>query len=286
MPYAEPTSLAGRPFVIVGAGTLGRRIALMWLTRGETVHLFDTNAVTLEAARVYIDAELDGVIERLVPGGTKGTLVTFQDRAKAIKDAWIVVEAIPEILAAKIQLLGELDKVLPDDCIMATNSSSYTSSEMAAQVSNPARLVSTHYYMPPRSNPVEVMPNPSTDPAVVALLLRELPKHGLSPYHVRTESVGLIFNRIWAAIKREALLVVAEGVAEPKEVDALMHEVLGGMGVFHQIDEVGLDVALDIEQHYATVRGVQVPPQSAALLKTYVGQGKLGIKSGEGFYKY
>ncbi|KZP17114.1 hypothetical protein FIBSPDRAFT_1047065 [Athelia psychrophila] len=90
----------------------------MWLTRGETVHLFDTNAVTLEAARVYIDAELDGVIERLVPGAN-GTLITFQDRAKAIKDAWIVA-AIPKILAAKIQLLGELDKVLPGDCIIAT----------------------------------------------------------------------------------------------------------------------------------------------------------------------
>lgn len=130
------------------------------------------------------------------------------------------------------------------------------------------------------------MPNAFTSPAVVNLLLREIPKHGLSPYHVRQESVGLIFNRIWAAIKREALFVVAQGVATPDEVDKLMGEVIGGMGVFHQIDEVGLDVALDIEEHYSKVRGQQVPPESAALLKKYVGQGKLGIKSGEGFYKY
>ncbi|KZP17133.1 hypothetical protein FIBSPDRAFT_957466 [Athelia psychrophila] len=68
---------------------------------------------------VCIDTELDGVIERLVPGATNGTLITFQDRAKAIKDAWIV-PAIPKILAAKIQFLGELDKVLPGDCIIAT----------------------------------------------------------------------------------------------------------------------------------------------------------------------
>lgn len=102
------------------------------------------------------------------------------------------------------------------------------------------------------------MPHPRTSPALVDLLLREIPKHGLTPYHVRHESVGLIFNRIWAAIKREALLVVAEGVAEPEEVDGLMHDVLGGMGVFHQIDEVGLDVALDIEEHYAKVGVVSV----------------------------
>ncbi|KAF7975426.1 hypothetical protein HWV62_9547 [Athelia sp. TMB] len=286
MPYVEPTSLASRSFVVIGAGTLGRRIALMWLTQGGVVHLFDTNATTLDAAKKYIDGELDGVIERLVPGGKRGTLRTFQERSEALKDAWIVVEAIPEILNAKINLLGELDKLLPDDCIIATNSSSYTSSEMFEKVVNRSRLVSTHYYMPPRSNPVEVMPNPETDPAVVAVLLREIPKHGLTPFHVRKESVGLIFNRIWAAIKREALFVVAQGVAEPSEVDALMGQVIGGMGVFHQIDEVGLDVALDIEEHYSTVRGQQVPPEPAALLKQYVSQGKLGIKSGEGFYKY
>ncbi|KZP27112.1 hypothetical protein FIBSPDRAFT_948771 [Athelia psychrophila] len=139
------------------------------------------------------------LIERLVPGSCK----------------------VPEILTAKIRLFSELGKVLPNDCIMATNSSSSTSSEMAAQVSNRARLLSTHYYMPH----APIMPNPSTDLAVVALLLHELPKHGLSPYHVRTECVGLIFNCIWAAIKREALLVVAE----PTEVDVLMHKVFGGI---------------------------------------------------------
>lgn len=98
MPYVEPTSLAGRNFTIIGAGTLGRRIALMWLTQGEVVHLFDTNAATLVAAQAFVDEQLDGVIERLVPGGKKGTLVTYQDRSEAVKNAWIVVEASMTIL--------------------------------------------------------------------------------------------------------------------------------------------------------------------------------------------
>lgn len=129
------------------------------------------------------------------------------------------------------------------------------------------------------------MPNSYTSPAIVELLLREIPKHGLTGYHVRKESVGLIFNRIWAAIKRESLYVVAQGVATPEEVDSLMSQVMGGT-VFRNVDEVGLDVALDIEEHYIKVRKLQVPPEPAALLREYVSQGKLGVKSKEGFYKY
>ncbi|KAJ6564145.1 hypothetical protein B0H19DRAFT_1258636 [Mycena capillaripes] len=278
MPYTEPTSLAGKPFVILGAGTLGRRIALMWLTQGEIVHLVDPSEKALADASRFISESLENVIDAQVPNGKPGTLAVFQDRAAAIQNAWIVVEVVPEILSLKISLLGELDAILPDDCILASNSSSYTGSEMFERVKNKERLVNTHYYMPPQVLPLEIMPNPHTDPAVVALLLREAPRHGLRTYHVRKESVGLLFNRIWAAIKRESLYVVAEGVAGAAEVDGIMKDVLGmNRGVFEMLDGVGLDVALDIETHYA---------QPAALLKSMVDAGTLGIKSGKGFYDH
>ncbi|KAJ7055686.1 hypothetical protein C8F01DRAFT_1258068 [Mycena amicta] len=287
MPYRQPTSLAGKPFVILGAGTLGRRIALMWLTQGELVHLFDPNAKALEDAASYIAENLADVISAHVHNGKAGTLKTFQDRSAAMENAWIVVEVVPEILELKINLLGELDAALPDDCIIASNSSSYTGSEMFAKVKNKERLVNTHYYMPPQALPLEVMPNPYTDPAIVSLLLAEGARHGLRMYHVRKESVGLLFNRIWAAIKREALYVVADGVAGPTEVDGIMKDVLGmDRGVFEMLDGVGLDVALDIENHYARVRGALVPPEPAALLKSMVEKGELGVKSGKGFYEH
>ncbi|KAJ7200413.1 hypothetical protein GGX14DRAFT_544922 [Mycena pura] len=287
MPYKEPTSLAGKPFVVLGAGTLGRRIAMMWLTQGETVHLFDTNSKALQDASQYISENLAEVIEHYVQNGKPGTFKTFQDRTAAMKNAWIVVEVVPEILSLKIDLLGELDAILPEDCILASNSSSYTGSEMFEKVKHKERLVNTHYYMPPQALPLEVMPNPYTDPAIIALLLREAPRHGLRTYHVRKESVGLLFNRIWAAIKRESLLVVADGVAGAAEVDGIMKEVLGmNRGVFEMLDGVGLDVALDIENHYARVRGGTIPPQPAELLKSMVDAGNLGIKSGKGFYDH
>ncbi|KAJ7443241.1 hypothetical protein B0H11DRAFT_1826355 [Mycena galericulata] len=287
MPYSEPASLAGKPFVILGAGTLGRRIALMWLTQGEIVHLVDPSEKALADASQFLSENLDDVISVHVPNGSPGKLFLFQDRSEAIKNAWIVVEVVPEILSLKISLLGELDAILPDDCILASNSSSYTGSEMFEKVKNKARLVNTHYYMPPTMIPLEIMPNPYTDPAVVELLLREAPRHGLRTYHVKKESVGLLFNRIWAAIKRESLYVVASGVASPSEVDGIMKDVLGmNRGVFEMLDGVGLDVALDIENHYAHVRPGQIPPEPAALLKSMVDAGTLGVKSGKGFYEH
>ncbi|KAJ7799908.1 hypothetical protein B0H14DRAFT_3491128 [Mycena olivaceomarginata] len=175
------------------------------------------------------------VISEHVPNGNPGVLVLFQDRVEAIKTCGLSLKlVVPEILSWKIPLFGELDAILPEDCILASNSSSYTGSEMFERVKNKAGLVNTHYYMPPGMLPLQIMPNPYTDPAIVVLLLREAPHHGLRAYHVRKESVGLLFNRI----------------AGTAEVDGIMKDVLGmNCGVFEMLDSIGLDVALDIETH-------------------------------------
>ena len=119
---------------------------------------------------------------------------------------------------------------------------------------------------------------------VIACLFERLPAYGFVPFHVLKEIVGFIYNRIWAAIKRESLAVVAEGVSTPQIVDELFQSILGsGDGPFRIMDKVGLDVVLDIEEHYAAVRP-GIPAEPRQLLKRYVEQGHLGIKSGKGFY--
>ena len=106
------------------------------------------------------------------------------------------------------------------------------------------------------------------------------------PFEARRESTGFIFNRIWAAIKREALAVVAEGVARPEDVDGMFKVNWRALdGPFQLMDQVGLDVALDIENHYAE-EFPHLPKNVRDLLQDYVDAGKLGVKTGEGFYTY
>jgi 3-hydroxybutyryl-CoA dehydrogenase len=125
-----------------------------------------------------------------------------------------------------------------------------------------------------------------TDEGIIEALMEKLSHYGLVPFWVRRESDGFIFNRIWAAIKRECLMVVEEGVAPPEDVDA-MWEIFTRAGVppFRLMDRVGLDVVLAIEEHYAAVRD-GIPEGPRKLLREYIDQDRLGLKSGRGFYDY
>ena len=118
---------------------------------------------------------------------------------------------------------------------------------------------------------------------MIDALMEKLPQYGFVPFHVRRESDGFIFSRIWASIKRECLMVVEEGVASPENVDR-MWEIFTKPGIppFRLMDEVGLDVVLNIEEHYAQVReGIPEGPRKCSEVR---GRGRLGMKSGSGFY--
>jgi 3-hydroxybutyryl-CoA dehydrogenase len=278
----EPGS---RPMAVVGAGTLGRRIALMLATRGTEVRVFDTSPDQQSAAVDFVQSELPAVVGRM-PGASAGQAVVSRQLASAVTDAWLVVEALPERLDLKKQVFADLDRLAPADAILATNSSSYPSSQLLDHVTRPERVVNTHFYMPPQRNAVEIMSSGRTDDRIIDLLMSTLPAYGLVPFHVREQSIGFIFNRIWGAIKREALAVVAEGVATPEEGDGIYKLCLGApQGPFLMMDFVGLDVVLDIEEHYASVRK-GLPESPRRLLRDYIDQGRLGLKSGQGFYNW
>ena len=125
-------------------------------------------------------------------------------------------------------------------------------------------------------NAVELMSCGETDEGIIEALIGKLPDYGLAPFHVRRESDGFIFNRIWAAIKRECLMVVEEGVAPPADVDGMWNIfVRGGVPPFELMDRVGLDVVLDIEEHYASIRP-GIPDGPRRLLRYHIEQGHLG----------
>ena len=286
MPYAVPENISTRPIAILGAGTLGRRMALMLATQGAEVRLYDPNADVRAAGVAYATKELPGVLEKQIKDGRAGVVVGSDDLATALHGAWLVIEAVPENLELKKTIFRQLDELAEPDAILATNSSSYASSNLVDSVRHPERLLNMHFLMPPRSTPVELMSCGRTDAAVIGLLADVLPSYGLTPYVVERESTGFIYNRIWAAIKREALSVVAEGVAKPEVVDAIYTQALGvRAGPCRLMDLVGLDVVLNIEEHYAEERE-GLPQGPRTLLKKMIAEGRLGVKSGRGFYEY
>jgi 3-hydroxybutyryl-CoA dehydrogenase len=277
--------IRSRPVAVIGAGTLGRRVALMFASRGGTVRIYARREQQLASATQYVAESLPRVIEER-GFGQPGVATATTSLAEALDGAWLAVESAPEKLDIKIPLWGEIDRAAPPDTIFATNSSSYPSRLMAENVRDKTRLCNTHFYMPPEINALDLMSDGETDRDLLDTLLTVLPEFGVYPFEARKECTGFIFNRVWAAIKRESLAVVAEGVARPEDVDGMFKLNLGvPAGPFQLMDLVGLDVALDIENHYAE-EFPHLPKNVRDLLQTYVDAGKLGVKTGEGFYSY
>lgn len=287
MSYTLPRDVDDRPIAIDGAGTLGKRIGSVYAAAGTDVRIFDVSQAQREAARDYVNEQVDEVRSVLnLTGSRLGQVAVFDDLAEAVRGAWMVIEAIPERLDLKREVLGQLDELVDTDAILASNSSSFPTSQMIDKVKRPERVLNTHYQQPPDLNAVELMSCGKTDESLIDALMEKIPRYGLVPFRVRRESDGFIFNRVWAAIKRECLMVVEEGVATPEDVDG-MWEIFTAPGVppFRLMDRVGLDVVLNIEEHYASVRpGLAEGPRK--LLRELIEDGKLGVKSGRGFYEY
>jgi 3-hydroxybutyryl-CoA dehydrogenase len=283
--YTLPADVDDRPVLIDGAGTLGSRLAAVFAAGGSDVRIFDLSEEQREAARAHAERDPGAIRQALgLEPVEPGRVEAVGDLAAGAEGAWMIIEAIPERLELKVEVFGELDRIADDDAILCSNSSSLPSSQMIAEVERPERVLNTHYYQPPDMNCVELMSCGRTDDAIIAALMDSLPQYGFEPFHVRRESDGFIFNRIWAAIKRECIMVVEEGVADPEDVDE-MWRIFTASGVppFRLMDRVGLDVVLAIEEHYASVRP-ELPEAPRRLLREYIDEGRLGVKSGRGFY--
>jgi 3-hydroxybutyryl-CoA dehydrogenase len=287
MAYTLPTDVDERPVAVDGAGTLGRRIAAVYAAGGSQVRIFDPSPDQRDAAIAFCTEQVDDFKQTLgVDPARAGAVEVADDLGAAVRSAWMVVEAAPERLELKREVLAELDRLADPDAIVASNSSSLPTSRMIGSVAHPKRVLNTHYYMPPALNAVELMSCGKTDEGIIEALIAKLPDYGLAPFHVRRESDGFIFNRIWAAIKRECLMVVEEGVAPPSDVDEMWNIfVRDGVPPFERMDRVGLDVVLDIEEHYASIRP-GIPEGPRRLLRDHIEQGHLGVKSGQGFYEH
>lgn len=278
-PWTKPDTTT-RPIAIIGAGVMGRRIAMMWLAAGYNVILCENKTSNHDPAFEYINSNKDKQAAKL---GTKpGTVKFTTSMQEAVEKAWMAIEAVPEVLELKIDILGQLDQLAPPDCIIATNSSSLRSSQMLANTKRNYRICNGHYYMPPEQLYFELMSCGHTDPDIFPFLMERAATAGFKPVHAHKESTGLVFNRIWAGIKRECLLVLADGVTDGATIDEMFKSwFAASKGPCQMMDTVGLDTVYNIEVVYN--KELHTNPRAKDWLKTtYVDQGNLGAKSGKG----
>jgi len=275
---------------VVGAGTLGAQIAAMTAASGRDVLLFD-------AAPGAAFAAIDRLRWLLEPVVAEGTLAwnleevlarihPVNSLAESVTPAQLVIEAVREDLATKRAVIAEIGLLNPT-ALLATNSSSLPSSGVADVVPDPSLLVNLHFFSEFWIRTcVELMGCGFTSDATLSTLADFGRSLGLYVAVVRGESKGFIINRVWRAVKREALRVVDEGHAEPEDVDRLWAYFWGiNYGPFGMMDQVGLNVVADIEDSYIAVSQDPTDQPSAALHRL-VEAGNLGEKTGQGFYSY
>ncbi|KAL2126980.1 hypothetical protein VTI74DRAFT_11530 [Chaetomium olivicolor] len=202
-----------------------------WISGGYNVNLRDPSPEQREAALQYIETE--GHKYHHDPTIQPGVAHAFESLQTALKDAWLVIEVVPEKLGLKIDTFAELEALAPADAILASNSSSYKSSQMLDKVGDATktRILNTHYYMPPTVMIVELMTDGFTAPGIFPFLIDRQKEAGTIPFIARKESSGFIFNRLWAAVKRETLAILAEGVSLPEEVDQMWYLMMVKSGV-------------------------------------------------------
>ena len=158
-------------------GTLGRRLAMMFSTRGGEIHAYDNDKRVAEEGAAYA-RETVGDICKTIPGGTPGRVVIAPDLASAVEGAWLVIEAVLEEPDLKTEIFGELDRLASPGAILTTNSSSFKSSEMIGKVTRPERVLNMHFYIPPKMRSVELMTCGKTDEAYISFLKDTLPRWG------------------------------------------------------------------------------------------------------------
>ena len=275
---------------VLGAGQMGNGIAQVAACAGIEVVMIDIQQEYVDKGIATIEKSLSKLVskERMTQrdaDAARARITTAVDRA-ACSDVDLVVEAVPEILDLKLSIFSELDGICKPDCILASNTSSISISEIAAATSRPDKVIGMHFMNPvPIMKLVEVINGKDTSQNVTSTVLEAAESMGKIPL-MCNDSPGFVSNRILCPMINEAILTLQEGVAEPDAIDGIMK-----LGMNHPIgplalsDLIGNDTVLHIMNvlHEGLADDKYAP---APLLIEMVEQGKLGRKSGQGFYDY
>lgn len=286
------TELLFNKIVIIGAGTMGRGIAQVCAMAGYTTILNDISEDTLKKAHQQIVRNLSkgvekGKVSMEVQERALAGLSLSQDLVGSIADADMVIEAVPEIMELKKSLLNTIDEHTPEHCIIGTNTSSLSIAELAESTSDASRVIGMHFFNPVHiMQLLEIVYAPDLTGNDVIGATEDFAKSIGKTSILVQNAPGFATSRLGIALGMEAIRMLEEGVASAEDIDTAM--VLGykhPIGPLRLTDLVGLDVRMNIGTYLAEQlqNPAFKPPQ---LLKSLVEQGKLGKKSGEGFYRW
>lgn len=276
---------------VVGGGTMGNGIAHVFALGGFDVNLVETKKELADRALQTIDKNLSRMVskEKIGEDEKKSALDRIQpqlDLPAAIKNADLVIEAVPEQFELKKKIFEKVDQHAPAHTILASNTSSISITKLAAVTSRPEKFIGMHFFNPvPVMKLVEVINGLKTDKDTAETVISVSKKLDKEPVSVN-DSPGFVSNRVLMPMINEAIFCVYEGVAEPGAVDEVMKLGMAHpMGPLRLADFIGLDVCLDILN--VLYDGFKDPKyRPCSLLVKMVEAGKLGDKTGEGFFKY
>jgi 3-hydroxybutyryl-CoA dehydrogenase len=279
-----------RQISVLGTGTMGRGIAYLAAVAGYDAVMYDVDTAALEKAKGAVEDILRKAVEKakLTEPEAKealGRLQLVSELEPATNSADLIVEAVPESFELKQELFSQADLFCGVETILASNTSSLSISKLAGNVERRDRFVGMHFFNPPHlMKLIEIVRGERTSDETVEEVRAVAEKMGKTPIVVR-DTPGFATSRLGVAIGLEAIRMLEEGVASAEDIDRAME--LGynhPMGPLRLTDLVGLDVRLGIAEYLASTLGARFePPQ---LLRDMVAQGKLGKKSGEGFYRW
>jgi 3-hydroxybutyryl-CoA dehydrogenase len=276
---------------VIGAGTMGNGIAHVFAQSGFKVNLIDVNAAQLEKAVQTISKNLDrqvtkGSLTEDQKGATLANITTVTDLAAGVQGADLVVEAATENIDLKLKIFRQLDEAAPAAAILATNTSSISITRIAAATKRANKVIGMHFMNPvPVMKLVEIINGYATDKAVTDTIVSLSTQLGKVPCVVN-DYPGFIANRILMPMINEAIISLYEGVAGVEAIDTVMKLGMAHpMGPLQLADFIGLDVCYSILN--VLYEGFGNPKYAPCpLLVNMVTAGYLGVKSGEGFYKY